>query len=612
MDARLGARADGGSTRFLVWAPAAERVALRLLGPRERTHPMEAVGGGYHEVLASDAPPGTRYVYELGRGRSRADPASRSQPEGVLGPSEVVTASFLWTDAGWKGVSLEELVVYEIHLGTFTSAGTFDAALPRLDDLRDLGVTALELMPVSPFPGRRNWGYDGAFPFAVQASYGGLDGLRRLVDACHARGLACLLDVVYNHVGPEGHALADFGPYFSDVSRTPWGPAVNVDGPGSDGVRRFFIESALHWVEDAHVDGLRLDAIHAIADRSATPFLEELGEAVHAAARRLRRACLLIAEDTRNDPRVVRPAAAGGLGLDAVWSDDVHHALQAFLTGDRSGYYADFGSLEAVRRGLESGVVFTGQPSRYWGRRRGRPFDGVRADQIVVYAQNHDQVGNRARSDRLSALVPFEALKLAAACILLSPFVPLLFMGEEYGETAPFPFFTDHDDPRLAEAVRRGRKAEFAAFGWEAELPDPQAESTFARARLDWDARTEGTQAALLGFHRSLLALRRSHPALRLRDSGHRSVWTDPAAAVLASDRWAGDARALVVFHLAAPASEVSVPADRGSWRAVLDSADAAWRGPRTAPLGALRSDGRLTFRAEPWEAVLWDRTGGR
>ena len=612
MDARLGAHTDGRSTRFLVWAPAAERVALRLLGPPESTLPMEALAGGYYEAVTADAPAGRRYVYEIGPGRRRADPASQSQPEGVRGTSQVVDGSFPWSDQGWKGVSLEDLAVYEIHVGAFTPAGTLEAAIPRLDDLRELGATALELMPVSPFPGLRNWGYDGAFPFAVQASYGGLDGLRRLVDACHARGLACLLDVVYNHVGPEGNALAEFGPYFSDAYRTPWGPAVNVDGPGSDGVRRFFIESALHWVEDAHVDGLRLDAIHALTDRSATPFLEELGEAVHAAGRRLGRACHLIAEDTRNDPRVVRPAATGGLGLDALWSDDFHHALQAFLTKDRSGYYADFGSFEQLRRVLDAGVTFTGQPSTYWGRRQGRPFDGIRAVQLVVFAQNHDQVGNRARSERLSVLVPPEALKLAAAFVLLSPYTPLLFMGEEYGETAPFPFFTDHDDPTLADAVRRGRKAEFAAFGWEAEPPDPQAESTFARARLDWEGRTEGTHAALLGYHRALLGLRRSHPALRLRDDGHRRVWGDPAGSDLVMHRWADGARALVLFHFAGRASEISVPADPGLWRPVLDSADAAWAGPRTSPLGDLRSDARLTLPVTPWEAILWERVGDR
>ena len=610
MDARLGATVDGGSTHFLVWAPAAERVALRLLGPAERTVPLEARGGGYHGTTVEDAPAGSRYVFELGPGRRRSDPASRSQPEGVHGPSEVARRSFPWTDPGWSGLALEDIVLYEIHVGTFTAKGSFEAILPRLPDLAELGVTALELMPVAQFPGTRNWGYDGVFPFAAQASYGGLEGLRRLVDACHARGLACVLDVVCNHVGPEGNHLADFGPYFTDAAQTPWGPAINMDGPGSDGVRRFFLESARHWVEDAHVDGLRLDSIHMIADRSARPFLEELADAVHAAGRRLGRRVHVIAEDPRNDPRVVRSREAGGLGLDAVWSDDVHHALHAFLTGERSGYYADFGAFDQVRTALADGVVFTGQPSSYRGCRRGRPFDGVRGEQIVVYAQNHDQVGNRARSDRLSALVPFEAQKLAAALVLLSPYTPLLFMGEEYGESAPFLFFTSHGDPDLAEAVRRGRQSEFASFGWDAEIPDPQAESTFERSRLRWDSRSEGLHAALLAYHRALLELRRSHPALRLRDREHRDVWSDSAGRVLALHRWADDAHLLMVVHLGEGHPDVQVPAPSGAWRPLLDSAEASWGGPRAASREDLPSHGSISVPLEPWEALVLARQG--
>ena len=315
-------------------------------------------------------------------------------------------------------------------------------------------------------------------------------------------------------------------------------------------------------------------------------------------------------KDTRNDPRTLRPAAAGGLGLDGLWSDDYHHALHAFLTRERSGYYEDFGSFEQVRRVLEDGVAFTGQPSRYWGRRRGRPFEGVRAEQLVVYAQNHDQVGNRARSDRLSALLPFEAQKLVAAWVLLSPYTPLVFMGEEYGETAPFLFFTDHGDARLGEAVRRGRRAEFAAFGWDVEVPDPQAESTLVRSRLAWEDRTQGTHAALLAYHRALLGLRRSHAAFRLRDRGHRSVWGDPTRQVLAMQRWSEDARVLVLFHLGETRAEVSVPAAPGVWRPLLDSTDAVWGGPRTEASGDQSSRGSLSVALEPWQVLVLARRG--
>lgn len=612
MDESLGAHIDGRSARFLLWAPRSDRVRLHLLGPPERTVSMDRVDGGYHEVIVEGVPAGTRYDVELGSGARRADPASRSQPAGVHGPSEVVDPAFPWTDAGWRGTALEDLVLYELHVGTFTPEGTFDAVTPRLADLLELGVTAVELMPIAQFPGARNWGYDGVFPFAAQASYGGLDGLRRLVDACHQARLACILDVVYNHLGPEGNHLADFASYLTERHLTPWGPGMNLDGPGSDGVRRFFLESALHWILDAHVDGLRLDSIQAITDRSDPPFLEELGEAVHAAARKAGRRVVLIAEDPRNEPSVVRPRKAGGLGLDAVWSDDFHHALHAFLTNERAGYYADFGAFNQLLDVAHKGVAFTGQPSHYWGRNRGRPFTGTRPEQLVVYAQNHDQVGNRARSERLSALAPFEALKLVAAFVLLSPYTPLLFMGEEYGERNPFHFFTDYGYAGLASAVRGGRIAEFRAFQWQTEIPDPQAESTFLGSRLDWERRTEGTHAALLRFHRTLLSLRRFHPALQTRGPDSLEVEGDARLRVLTQHRQAPGARILVVYHFGADAQDVSIRMPEGTWHPVLDSSEAAWGGPRNAPIGAFTSDDRLPLRLEAWEALVLETQGDR
>jgi maltooligosyltrehalose trehalohydrolase len=363
-------------------------------------------------------------------------------------------------------------------VGTFTPEGTFEAIIPHLDELRELGITAVELMPVAQFPGTRNWGYDGVYPFAVQNSYGGPEGLKRLVNACHGRGIAVVLDVVYNHLGPEGNYLWDFGPYFTDRYKTPWGSAINFDGPHSDPVRRLFIENALYWVTEFRMDGLRIDAVHGILDFSAYPFLEELASAVHEKAERLNRRVYVIAESDLNDTRVIRSRELGGYGLDAQWNDDFHHALHTLLTEDQTGYYQDFGRLGDLVKAFREGFVCSGQYSSYRRRRHGNSSRDIPAGCFVVFAQNHDQVGNRMRGERLSQLVCRERMKLAAGVVFLSPFIPLLFMGEEYGETAPFPYFISHSDADLVEAVRRGRREEFAAFGWSQEPPDPQIPMT--------------------------------------------------------------------------------------------------------------------------------------
>ncbi len=491
MRTSLGATYYGdGRCRFLVWAPLAERVEIRQLSPQERSAALEKLPQGYHRAVLTDFDPSGRYVYRLYKIQAkepveRPDPASRFQPEGVHGPSQVVDAEFDWEDADWHGLPLSQYIIYELHVGTFTPAGTFDAVIAHLDELRDIGITAVELMPVAQFPGTRNWGYDGTYPFAAQNSYGGPQGLKRLVNACHRKGLAVILDVVYNHLGPEGNYLRDFGPYFTDFYQTPWGEAVNFDGPYSDDVRRFFMENALYWVEDCHIDALRLDAVHAILDFSARPFLEELARTVHRAAERLNRRIYCIAESALNDTRIIRPRELGGFALDAQWNDDFHHALHALLTGEQTGYYQDFGRLHQLARAWRRGFVYDGQYSGYRQRAHGNSSRNIPAQQLVVFAQNHDQIGNRMLGERLSRLVSFEDLKLAAGLVLLSPFIPLLFMGEEYGETAPFQYFIDHSDPELVNAVREGRRREFAAFGWEEEPPDPQDEATFLRSKLD-------------------------------------------------------------------------------------------------------------------------------
>ena len=429
----------GQPCEFFAWAPRAKRVDIRLLSPVAETLPMTRLEGGYWHLSADGIPPGTDYAYRLDDSLERPDPASFFQPQGVHGPSRIVDhASFAWSHRNWRGLPLEELVIYELHVGTFTPEGTFDAIIPRLGALRDLGITALELMPVAQFPGSCNWGYDGASPFAVQNSYGGPEGLKTLVDACHGHGLAVILDVVYNHLGPEGNYLRDFGPYFTDRYRTPWGEAVNFDGPGSDEVRRYFIANALYWLDVYQIDCLRLDAVHAIFDFSAKPFLQELAEQVRAFAGETGRHCLLIAESDLNDVRVIRPPEQGGYGLHAQWNDDFHHALHALLTSETQGYYRDFGRLEDLAAAYREGFVYDWRYSPYRRRRHGSSSADRPGCQLVVCSQNHDQTGNRPAGERLIELAGFEAAKLAAAAVLFAPAVPWLFMGEEYGETAPF------------------------------------------------------------------------------------------------------------------------------------------------------------------------------
>jgi maltooligosyltrehalose trehalohydrolase len=468
----LGAhpRSDG-LTEFRVWAPTAQRVAVRM-GNEDR--PLEPEGRGVHAARLP-AGHGDRYEVVLD-GTAWPDPASRWQPEGLRGPSAVVDPrTFTWTDGGWSGVALRDLVVYELHIGTFTEEGTFDAAIGELDGLRELGITAIELMPVADFPGMRGWGYDGVYLSAAHRAYGGPDGLARLVDAAHAAGLAVLLDVVYNHVGASGQmALEAFGPYFTERYSTFWGEAINYDDADCDPVREWVIQSAEGWVRDFHIDGLRLDAIHAIYDFSARHVLAELGERVRAA----RPGALVIAESGLNDPKVIRP---DGLGLDAAWADDFHHALRALLTGERDGYYEDFGDVAELAKAFRRPLVHDGTWSEHRRRFFGAPAFDRAPEQFVVFDQDHDQVGNRAFGDRL----PPEVRPLAAFCTLLSPFTPMLFMGEEYGEPAPFQFFTDHIDPEIAKATREGRQREFAAFAsFGEEVPDPQDPATFRASKL--------------------------------------------------------------------------------------------------------------------------------
>lgn len=494
-----------------LWAPAARRVSL-VVGGRRRD--MRSLPGG--RWTAAAPPPGADYGFSLDGGAPLPDPRSPWQPRGPFGlsralaPGDIRPRVTRWRTAPWPAA-----VLYELHAGTFTPEGTLDAAAGRLEQLAALGVTHVQLMPVVEFPGRRGWGYDGVFPFAPYSGYGGPRALRRFIDACHARSLGVILDVVFNHLGPAGNFLARFGPYFTDRYRTPWGEAVNLDGPGSDEVRRYWIDNARQWLAAYGADGLRLDAVHALCDASALHFLEELAQSVRALERRLRRPLLLLAESDRNDPRLVRPARSGGYGLDAQFNEDFHHALHAALTGERNGYFADFGSLAAVTEVYRRGFYLAGRYSVFRGRRHGRPADGLGAARFVAFLQNHDQVGNRARGERSARLMSRGRLKVGAALLFFSPFVPSLFQGEEWGAGAPFLYFTDHE-PALGRLVTRGRRREFAAHGWPASgVPDPQDESSFLRSKLDWTERARAGHAELLAWHRALIALRRRERTLR-------------------------------------------------------------------------------------------------
>jgi len=514
---------------FRVWAPRADRAEV-VLG--ERRVPLRPAGRGWWAAGLADAGPGSDYAFSLDGGPPRPDPRSASQPAGIHGPSRVVDhAAFAWSDAGWRGRPLAGSVLQECHVGTFSAAGTFDGAIGHLGHLADLGVDAIELMPVAEFPGSRGWGYDGTCLFAPHHAYGGPDGLKRLVSAAHACGLGVIMDVVYNHLGPDGNYLPEFGPYFSARHRTNWGAAVNFDGPGSDEVRRFVVDNALMWLRDYHCDGLRLDAVHAIADESAIHILEELAAEVAALAAHAGRPLVLIAESDRNDPRYVRSRGAGGYGLDACWADEWHHALHAVLTGEKSGYYADFGPLPLLAKALRQAWVYDGVYSPYRQRTHARPPAGLDGTQFVVFAQNHDQVGNRAAGQRTAALAGTGRLRVAAALLLTSPFTPMLFQGEEWGASTPFQYFTDHSDPALGQAVSEGRRREFAAFGWDpADVPDPQDPATFERSRLDWAQRAQDPHAGLLAWHRELIALRRRLPALTDPRLDRVAADCDPAA----------------------------------------------------------------------------------
>lgn len=565
---------------FTVWAPEVDQVSVKLVAPVAQTLPMQAIARGYWQINTPDAQPGTQYLYQLGEGQEFPDPASHFQPEGVHGPSQVVDHSqFQWSDQNWQGIPLAEMVIYELHVGTFTSDSTFTGIIPKLKDLAELGVNTIEIMPVAQFPGSRNWGYDGVYPYAVQSSYGGPEGLKALVDACHAQGMAVVLDVVYNHFGPEGNYISNFGPYFTDTYRTPWGSAVNFDDTHSDGVRNYFIGNARHWFEHYHLDGLRLDAIHAIYDLGAKHLLREMAESIAELSQSVGRKLYLIAESDLNDVRVINPWEQGGHGMDAQWSDDFHHVVHTLLTQEQIGYYQDYGSCTQLAKVLKQGFAYDWEYSGHRQRYHGSDASDRPGEQFVVCTQNHDQVGNRMLGERLSDLTSFAGLKLAAGVLMLAPNVPMLFMGEEYGETAPFLYFVSHSDPDLVEAVRAGRKREFAAFHMEGEYDDPQSEQTFAKSQLNWQLREQGHHNALWRLYQRLIELRRTLPALQKLDKTNLTATAQEADKLVVLHRWQPGNQILALFNFQEQALPVSPELPAGDWQKVLDSEATEWQG---------------------------------
>ncbi|MET0650765.1 MAG: malto-oligosyltrehalose trehalohydrolase [Pyrinomonadaceae bacterium] len=609
----FGARPrEDGSTVFRVWAPRLKGLEVKVLGDEPRTHTLEAAGGGVFEARIPGVAAGADYFYVV-NGNERPDPVSRFQPAGVHGPSRVVEpGDFDWTDGGWKGLALKDYVVYELHVGTFTTEGTFEAIIPKLAHLKSLGVTAVELMPVAEFPGSRNWGYDGAHLYAPQSTYGGPEGLKKLIDACHREGLAFVLDVVYNHLGPEGNYVGEYMPLYSEGHKSPWGAGLNFDGEGSEGVRRYFVENALYWLTEYHVDALRLDAVHAIVDTSETHLLKQIAAEFHAQAEALGRTAFLIAESDLNDVRVIE-SEGEGLGLDAQWSDDFHHSLHAILTGADRGYFADFGRVEDLAKAIEEGFVYCGQHSRFRGHCHGTSSAERPGEQFVVCIQNHDQIANGYWGDRLSRLVEPARQRLAAAILLCgAPNVPMLFMGEEWGERAPFLYFTSHTDPELGRAVRVGREEEYVSFvrgeGETAStlggFSDPQSEITFVRSKLNWESLSKQPHAGMLAFYRDLLAARRAQ-ALSNCDKTHARVRFDERRHWLAVER--GDesgARVVLLCNLSPEAQ--AVPSPEGPWRLELRSGAARYGGDASHAAPPEHIEGERTVALDGWGAALY------
>lgn len=598
--------------QFSVWAPLIDNVTLHIVSPKERFLSMTKDEEGYFHTEVKDILAGAKYFYRLDGENDVPDPASHFQPEGVHGPSQVIDhRGYNWKDQNWRGMPLREMIMYELHVGTFTPEGVFEAIIPRLDEIAAIGINVIELMPVSQFPGNRNWGYDGVFPYSVQNSYGTPEQLKRLIEECHHRGIAVILDMVYNHLGPEGNYFGKYGPYFTDKYSTPWGDAINYDGAYSDAVRDYFSDNALFWFKYYHLDGLRLDAVHAVFDTEAVHFWEYTSEKVKKLSQKEGKSFYLIAESDFNSSHVVKLPEVGGFGFNAQWLDDFHHAIYVLLDKEGHKFYEDFGRMEQFAKAIKEGYVHSGDYVKARKRKHGKSSAGIPGDRFIAFTQNHDLIGNRVLGERMSVLISFEGLKLAAAAVLLSPYIPLLFMGEEYAEDTPFFYFVSHSDPELVEAVRKGRKEEFADFKWEGESPDPQSEETFEASKLQWQKRKEGKHQVMLAWYKELIQLRRSHPALHNFDKNF--LWVNIIQnKVLSLERWDEDDRFLCLFNLADQSVNFTYYDTTYTWKKVLDSTEVRWRetnaanqkeekGGYPARLGA-----NTSLALQPWSVTLY------
>jgi maltooligosyltrehalose trehalohydrolase len=606
MNYQSGAFLHDHHCRFTVWAPF--RDTVEIIVNDQRTEKMKPLERGYWEVTLDQIKAGDLYKFVLDNDLKRPDPNSLSQPEGVHGPSEVIDRqAFAWTDTSWKGIPMQQMIIYELHVGTFTDEGTFHGVAEKLDYLLELGVNTIEIMPVAQFPGERNWGYDGVYPFAVQDSYGGVEGLKSLVNQCHQKGIAVILDVVYNHMGPEGNYLNDYGPYFTDKYHTPWGKAINFDDAYSDQVRAFFLQNALMWLDEFHIDGLRLDAVHAIKDMGARHFLSELSEAVRKLEESQLRHLPLIAECDLNDAKYISPHSRGGYGLTGQWIDEFHHALHALLTGESNGYYEDFGEFEHIRKAFEKTYVYDGIYSPHRKKTFGSSALGHTYDQFVVFSQNHDQVGNRMMGDRLSKLINFEQQKLSAVAVLTSPYTPMLFMGEEYAEEKPFQYFVSHTDTELVEAVRKGRKAEFAYFHHpDRETPDPQSVETFLNSTLSWDMNTP-RRKAMHHLYRKLITIRKKYPAFRIAARQYTQVASQDNALVILRRSSMDDHLTYIILNFEDQTHHFKLKEkESAKFDCILDTSDQIWQG--SGATTEQQVQGGKSISIAPFAAVILNK----
>jgi len=573
-----------GKADIILWAPKTELAEI-LYQNNNISEPLISGSHGLWTLTTENLKPGDLYFFRLDGKIQLPDPVSLSQPEGVHGASQAVDPStFAWTDDKWKNLALRDYIFYELHTGTFTPAGTFAAIEEKLDYLIDIGITAIEIMPVAQFPGGRNWGYDGVFPFCVQNTYGGVEGLQHLVNTCHSKGLAVVLDVVFNHVGPEGNHLDNFGHYFTEKYHTPWGNAINFDDAWCDPVRNFFIENTLMWFRDFHIDALRMDAVHAIKDFSPLHILQEIKQHVDLLMQETGRTHYLIAELDLNDTRYINPISKGGFGLDAQWIDEFHHALRVSSGQEKTGYYSDFDGVVSLAKSYQDAYVYDGAFSEHRKKKFGIRADENSGQQFVVFSQNHDHVGNRMLGERTSQLVSFEMQKLLAGAVIVSPFLPMLFMGEEYGESNPFQYFVSHTDPELAEAVRKGRKKEFEAFHIEGEAPDPVSEETFEQSKLQWGLIQEEPHKTMLSYYKKLIALRKEQSALHVLNRKDVAVECVADQELIILQRQHKIQHTICLMNFSKKPQEIKVPVYAPVWHKLIASSDLKWKGPEDLP----------------------------